>query len=200
MTILAQDKSSGNFPKIALPEAGTTRAVCCGVWDLGMQKTTFNGQEKIQHKVIIAWEVDEKINCPESEYHGQPHMLTKKYTLSLSDKATLRKDLESWRGKPYTEAEAKAGFDLEKLYGVNCFIGIAHEADRTDASKFYANITAILPLPKSVEKIAPVRELNAAPPKWVQEKQLQAIVETKQVSPNASVDELNAALGYTDNF
>jgi hypothetical protein len=174
MPIVAQNKSTGE--KFALPEAGTTRAVCCGIWDLGMQKTTFQGKEKIQHKVIIAWEIEEKINSPESEFHGQPYMLSKKYTLSLSDKANLRKDLESWRGKPYTETEAQAGFDIEKLYGVSCFLGIAHQPDRSDPSKIYANVTAILPLPKGMEKIKPIREFGAEPPMWVQEKQAQAVV------------------------
>lgn len=176
MAIVAQDKNAGSFPKFPLPEAGTTRAVCCAVWDLGLQKTFFNGAEKIQHKVIIAWEIDEKINSPESEFHGQPYMLSKKYTLSLSEKANLRKDLESWRGKPYTSDEVKAGFDLEKLYGVNCFIGISHEADRTDPTKIYANVTAILPLAKGMEKIKPIRAADAEPPKWVMEKQAQQIV------------------------
>jgi len=183
MTLLAKNQSTGGFDKFPLPEAGTTRAVCCGIWDLGMQKTTFQGTEKIQHKVIIAWEIDEKINSPESEFHGQPYMLSKKYTLSLSEKANLRKDLESWRGKPYTESEASAGFDLEKLYGINCLLGIAHQPDRIDPAKIYANVTAILPLPKGMEKVNPIRPFNAAPPKWVIEKQAQAIVE-KAIEPD----------------
>jgi len=175
--LIAKDNSEGNFAKLPLPEAGTTQAVCCAVWDLGLQKTTYMGSEKIQHKIIVAWEITEKINAPDSEYHGKPYMLNKKYTLSLSEKANLRKDLESWRGKQFTAEELQNGFDMEKIYGANCLVGIKHEADRTDPSKIYANISAILPLPKGMEKILAIRTKGEAPPRWVAEKQSQAVVQ-----------------------
>src|SRR5687768_9367000 len=174
--LIAKDNSESKFAKLPLPEAGTTQAVCCAVWDLGLQKSTFAGEEKIQHKIIIAWEITEKINAPESEYNSKPYMLNKKYTLSLGEKANLRKDLESWRGIPFTADELQNGFDLDKLYGANCYIGIKHEPDRNDASKVYANVTAILPIPKGLEKITPLRARDELPPKWVQEKIAQAIM------------------------
>ena len=173
--LIAKDNSESKFAKLPLPEAGTTQAVCCAVWDLGLQKTSFAGEEKVQHKIIIAWEITEKINAPESEYNGKPYMLNKKYTLSLGEKANLRKDLESWRGLPFSADELKNGFDLDKLYGANCYIGIKHEPDRNDASKVYANVTAILPIPKGMAKITPLRARDEAPPKWVQEKMAQAV-------------------------
>lgn len=175
MAIIAQDNGN-KFPKLPLPEAGTVQAVCCGVWDLGLQKSSYNGEEKIQRKIIIAWEIAENINAPESEYHGKPYMLNKKYTLSLGEQANLRKDLESWRGKPFTAEEIKNGFDVESLYGINCLIGIKHEPDRTNQSIVYANVTAILPPTKGMEKISPLRTKDEAPPKWVQEKQAQAVI------------------------
>lgn len=186
--LIAKDNSETQFAKFPLPESGTTQAVCCGVWDLGLQKTSYMGKEKVQHKIIIAWEIVEKINAPESEYNGKPYMLNKKYTLSLGDKANLRKDLESWRGRQFTADELKAGFDIEKLYGVNCLIGIKHEADKNDASKVYANVTAILPLTKGTEKIKPLRTHEEAPPKWVLEKQAQAI-QPEEIDANPFGDE-----------
>jgi hypothetical protein len=181
--LIAKDNSESKFAKLPLPEPGTTQAVCCAVWDLGLQKSSYMGEEKIQHKIIVAWEIAEKINVPESEYNGKPYMLTRKYTLSLGDKANLRKDLESWRGKPFSTEELQTGIDLEKLYGVNCLLGIKHEADRNDASKVYANVTAILPLQKGTEKIVPLRTREEPPPKWVLEKIQQALPD-----PNAADD------------
>jgi hypothetical protein len=174
MSIIAKDAGK-NFPKLPLPESGTTQAVCCAVWDLGLQKTSFNGEEKIQHKIIIAWEIAQLIDAPESEYHGKPYMLNKRYTLSLGEQANLRKDLESWRGKPFSSEEILHGFDVESLYGINCLIGIKHEVDKKDASIVYANVTAILPPTKGMEKMIPIRAKDEAPPKWVQEKQAQAV-------------------------
>ena len=187
MPLIAKDTSGDKFPKLPLPEAGTTQAVCCAVWDLGLQPSSFkneDGSDKYQHKIIIAWEIAEKINAPESEYHGKPYMLNKKYTLSLGEKANLRKDLESWRGVPFTAEDLQNGFDVEKLYGVNCYLGIKHEPDRNDPSKVYANVTAILPPPKGTEKIIPLRTREEAPPKWVIEKQAQAVVPDDQPMPD----------------
>lgn len=182
MALIAKDTTGDKFPKLPLPESGTHRAVCCAIWNLGLQKSTFNNEEKIQHKIIIAWEIAQLIDAPESEYHGKPYMLNKKYTLSLGDKANLRKDLESWRGKPFSADELK-GFDVEKLYGINCLLGIKHEADRNDASKVYANVTAILPPMKDTEKLVPIRTREEPPPKWVLEKIAQALPDPDMSDP-----------------
>jgi len=183
MPLIVKDNSETNFAKIPLPEAGTTQAVCCAVWDLGLQKTSYMGEEKIQHKIVVAWEIVETINVPESEYHGKPYMLNKKYTMSLSEKANLRKDLESWRGRPFSADELKNGFDLTKLYGANCLIGIKHEPDRVDPDKSYANVTAILPIPKGMSKIQPQRAADEQPPKWVLDKIAQAVPAPTFVKP-----------------
>lgn len=174
MSIIAKD-SGKNFPKLPLPESGTTQAVCCGVWDLGLQKTSYNGEEKIQHKIVIAWETSQIIDAPDSEYHGKPYMLSKRYTLSLGEQANLRKDLESWRGKPFTADEIQNGFDVEGLYGINCLIGIKHEPDKKDPSIVYANVTAILPPTKGMDKLVPIRAKDELAPKWVLEKQAQQV-------------------------
>ena len=170
MSLIVKDTTGKEFPKLPLPEAGTTQAVCCAVWDLGDQLSFFkneDGSDKYQHKIMIAWEISELINVPESEYNGMPYMLKKTYTASLGEKANLRKDLESWRGIPFTADELK-GFDITKLYGVNCLLGIAHVADRNDPSKIYANVTSILPPLKGTTKLVPQRKFEDAPPKWVE--------------------------------
>ena len=69
----------------------------------------------------------------------------------------------------------KNGFDIENLYGINCLIGIKHEPDKKDASIVYANVTAILPPTKGMEKIVPIRARDEQPPKWVLEKMSQAV-------------------------
>lgn len=164
------------FEKFPLPDEGTVQAVCAGVWDIGLQSTPFlderTGQPKVMHKVVIAWEINQMIDAPESEYHGKPYMLSKTYTVSLGEKSNLRHDLESWRGKPFTDEQIKEGFDVEKLYGVNCLVGVTHV---TKNDKTFANITAILPLLKGAEKMTPVRAKDEPAPKWVLEKAAQAV-------------------------
>lgn len=174
MTIIAK-ATEKDFENIPLPDPGTVHAVCCGVWDLGMQESTYNGETKTRHKIVIAWELSQLIDAPKSEYHGQPYMLSKTYTLSLYENAALKKDLESWRGKAFTKDEIVAGFNVEQLYGINCLLGVTHVPGYKDPTRTFASVSAILPPTKNMEKIVPVRKFEDAPPKWVLEKQAQAI-------------------------
>ena len=160
------------FEKFPLPDEGTVQAVCAGVWDLGFQMTPFS--EKPKHQVVIAWELDQMIDAPESDYHGMPYMLSKTYTLSLYENANLRHDLESWRGRAFDEDQVKNGFDVEQLYGINCLVGVVHV---TKNNRTFANITSILPAMKNVDKLNPVRKQDEEPPKWVKEKQALAVAE-----------------------
>lgn len=120
--------------------AGTFIAVCIDVEDLGIVKSTYGEKTKSQHKVNIIWEIEEKRD------DGLPFRPRKRYTLSLHEKATLRKELESWRGRAFTEAELE-GFDVEALIGVPCMICIVQNAVK---GQVYANVTAIMKAPKGM--------------------------------------------------
>ena len=190
MTIIAKATES-NFKKLALPEAGTTQAVCCGVWDIGLQESTFNNETKVQHKVVIAWEIDQLIDDPESEYHGKPYMLSNKYTLSLDDRSNLHRDLVAWRGKPYSDEDIKKGVDLEILYGINCLLNIIHKETPTGT---YANIASIMPPIKGSEKLVPLRTKDEPAPKWVLNLAENAV---QPVPTGADADAYDVA-GYPD--
>jgi hypothetical protein len=139
MAIIAKEEG-GNYTPV--PE-GVHRAVCFGIVDLGMQYS--EKFDKTTHKVMIMWEFpDEKIETDEGE---KPCVISKEYSLSLHEKAVLRKDLEAWRGKMFT-AEELAGFDILNLLGVGCQIQINH-AEKN--GKTYANIAGIMALPKKMK-------------------------------------------------
>lgn len=124
---------------------GQHSAVCVDIIDLGMVETTWNGKTKQSHKCRIVFEISE-----ENE-QGQRHTVREQFTASLSEKAALRKFLESWRGKPFTDDELK-GFDLEALWCAPALIQVVHQA-RGD--KTYANISSIMKLPKGVGRLEP---------------------------------------------
>ena len=121
--------------------AGTHVAVCIDVVDLGMVKSTYGERTKTQHKVNVIWEIGEKRD------DGKPFRPRKRYTLSLHEKASLRKDLESWRGRPFTDSELE-GFDLEALLGVPAMLCVVHAAS---GGNVYANVTAIMRPPRGME-------------------------------------------------
>jgi hypothetical protein len=129
--------------------AGTHASRCLDVVDLGMVTSEFNKEKKEQHKVRIVWltgEINEKT--------GKPFTASKRYTLSLHEKATLTKDLESWRGQSFT-AEERKGFDLERLIGVPALINVIHE---DKGGKTYDNVTTIMKMPKGM--VAPTADPN----------------------------------------
>jgi hypothetical protein len=142
MAIIAKASGDGGQTFQPAPE-GTHQAVCVDVVDKGMLKTTWQGVEKQQHKIDVAWQIGEDRD------DGKPFLVFKRYTLSLGEKANLRKDLESWRGKKFTHDE-EMGFDVEKLIGANCLVNVQHNAsgDRT-----YANVVAVAPLIKGMKPI-----------------------------------------------
>lgn len=132
--------SAGSGTKFAPAPAGTHAAVCCDVRDLGVLEVSWQGQTKKQHKVLISWQIDE------SRDDGKPFLVSRRYTLSLFDTSGLRKDLEIWRGRAFTEAELQ-GFDLETVIGKGCLLNVVHRQSGGDT---YANVAGVMALPKNM--------------------------------------------------
>ena len=125
---------------------GQHTMVCTRVIDLGTQVTEFQGETKRQRKVMIAWEIPEQ--RIKSDAGNQPVLHSAKYTWSFHEKANLRRDLESWRGRKFVEDDFKGppnGFHIKNLLGVPCLAQIVHETGSN--GKTYANISAIMAFP-----------------------------------------------------
>ena len=173
MSLIATGSNEGQKDFELTPQ-GNHRAVCYMVADLGMQKSEYKGVEKNLHKIKIGWElVDEQMK------DGRPFGITKNYTLTLLSMGNLRKDLESWRGRAFSEQEL-SGFDVFAVLGHGCLLNVVHSAsgDRT-----YANVASIAKLPKGMTTDLPTNPIikfslsggnNLTPweslPKWLQEK------------------------------
>jgi len=124
------------------------------VIDLGTQTTEYMGQTKMLRKVKFFWELhgdDLKTD------DGKPLIQTRNYTLSLGDKASLRKDLESWRGKSFTDDELR-GFDISKLLDKWCMVTVQHRT--ANNGNVYADAVAITPVPAIVQKAGVPQGVN----------------------------------------
>ncbi|MBQ4125189.1 MAG: hypothetical protein II595_04455 [Desulfovibrio sp.] len=143
MSLTISEKSKG--PSVPMLEAGTYSAVCCELIDLGLQ---YNEEWKSSsRKVLIGWEVvGETVNV---NGEAQPRIFSKTYTMSLNEKAALRKDLNAWRGRPFTEEELKA-FDLRSIVGAACMLTIVHQTSKN--GRTYANLASIGGIPKGFPK------------------------------------------------
>ena len=122
--------------------AGSFAARCYQIIDLGHQTFEWKGEAKVAPKVRITWELNEMMS------DGRPFSISREYTASIGDKANLRKDLEAWRGRPFS-AEELRNFSLENVLGAPCLLGIVHKPSK-DNSKVYANVGSIMALPKGM--------------------------------------------------
>lgn len=141
-------KESGGS-SIAPIEPGVYVGICYGVLDLGTHENRTYGKE--EHRVLLQWELPD---CRgEFERDGEkvdlPRAISKRYTLSLHEKSNLRRDLESWRGRSFTEQELE-GFDLQNVLGTPCQLQINHET--TEKGKTFAAVASIMSLPRGAPK------------------------------------------------
>lgn len=140
MSVVAQRPSS-RTTFTPCPE-GLHQAVCVDVIDLGIVASKFGDKPKVR----LVWQIA-AVNAGTDRRFD----VRKLYTLSLHDKAQLRKDLEGWRGKKFADAEIVNGFNLERLLGANCQIQVVHDAG--DDGAVWANVAAIVPAPAKVVKL-----------------------------------------------
>lgn len=146
MPIIATDKGTVR----ELIPAGNYVARCYQQIQIGTVTDTIMGKTVTAAKVRIGWELPTELKVFKEEKGEQPLVISMEFTLSMNSKANLRKSLASWRGKDFTEEEAKA-FDITKLLGVPCMVNIIHKPGVSDPTKMYEKISSISPLPKGVE-------------------------------------------------
>ena len=181
MGITVSDKGGGqDFEQI--PE-GLHHSICYGVYDLGTQRFEIKGKEQAKHQVLIQWELPEiRIEVErDGEVLDLPKAISKKYNLSLHEKATLRKHLKTWRGRDFTPAELE-GFDITKLLTVNCELQVIWDIK---GDKTYANVENVIPfrdktkvkVPENTPRYFSFEEHTNIPPntpEWIEKLIMQA--------------------------
>ena len=137
---------------------GAHAAVCCDVVELGDLPNRFDPEAPAVRTVRLVFQIAE--DMPD----GKPFLIRKDYRASLHERAGLRKDLASWRGRDFTFEEL-VGFDLESVIRVPCMLNVVQRTGSKGGT--FSNIAAIMPLPKGMTKITPrdyVRVKDRQPP------------------------------------
>jgi len=142
---------SDTTKEFKIAPAGNHMARLYSIIDLGHQAVEWSGETKIMHKVVFTWELhgDDDAGQPLKTDDGKPLIVSKRYTVSLGEQATLRKDLEAWSNKKMS-AEDRKNFDLKGLLGKFCMVNITHSEDGR-----YANISGISPVPTALRNQMP---------------------------------------------
>ena len=99
---------------------------------------------------ILGWEIHgtDDSGKPLLMQDKRPFGIFKNYNLSWSEKANLRLDLQSWRGRPFTQEEMRK-FDLKNVLGAFCMLNII-ETNKDD--KTYTNVNGVTPVPAIIKQ------------------------------------------------
>ena len=144
-------KSEGSSSSFVPVPTGMHLARCYRIIDLGTQESTYMGNVKHLPKVMFQFEVhseDGEGNATVTS-KGDPMTVSKNFTLTLAEKSTLRKDLQTWRGKDFTADELK-GFELKNVLGQWAMISVVETENN---GKTYTNIATINPVPSNIRKV-----------------------------------------------
>lgn len=138
-------KASANFEMVP---SGNHVAICNAVVDLGMQPGSGMYPEP-KRQVYVRFELPtERIKYTKDGVdHEGPMSIGRTLTASMSEKANLRKLIESWFGKKFPTDDAAADFDLQALLGRKCLLNVTHTEK---SGKTYANIANATPIPKGM--------------------------------------------------
>ena len=184
-------------PKAPPVEPGVYMAVCIGFIDLGEQYSeTFKSHS---NKGMYIWELPGE--TIEIDGEQKPRQLSKEFTISSSSKGNLRKFIESWNGKSYSDDEFLE-FDLFDQIGKPCQLNVV-----LNETKEYSNVDNIMPIPRGfpapTSDTKQVRwdmelwndEVFKELPEWIQDKIKKSTQYQQDHAPNTVVEVKSASEG-----
>ena len=134
---------------------GAYPAVCVDLIDMGEALDIYQGTANILPKLVVVFQT----NAEDAETH-KPLEIHIELTNSFGKKAKLRKILEGWRGKPYTDEEARKGVPLHKLEKQNAILNVVHKTAQSSGNT-YAIIDSIMPPMKGQATLTPHNYVRA---------------------------------------
>lgn len=153
-------KGGGDFERAP---AGNHPAVLVAIIDLGTQHNEYQGKASWRREVLLVWELPTKKTAA-----GKSHLMSAAVTLSLNEKATLRKWIDGMTGKKMADGTE---FDITAVLGKTCLLNVLHN------DKGYPRVEAVAGypdgLPAPTATLAPTAvsleefEAGKAIPEWV---------------------------------
>jgi hypothetical protein len=142
--------SNSERKQFQIAPAGTHLARLYRIIDLGTQMREYEGKVNMLRKAKFFWELhgEDGAGKPLLTTEGKPLIQSKEYTMSLGEKANLRRDLEAWRGKAFTEDELR-GFNVTNVLGQFCMVNISH---RVKGDMTYADLKGVSAVPTIYKK------------------------------------------------
>ena len=123
--------------------AGLHLARLYKVVDIGSQTGEWQGKATFNRKVIFYFEIhgDDAAGQPLVNDDGKPLIITKYYNVSLGEKATLRKHLQSWLNLDFNAMPE--GFKVESILGNFAMINVITYLKDGETKTAIDNLTAV---------------------------------------------------------
>lgn len=157
MSIFAEDNGGKSIEPI---KPGTHIARCVQMIHVGTITEEIQGKSTTRNLVRLTFELPTELHVFDETKGAEPRFVSKEFTLSLNEKSTLRKFLDTWRGVPFTPEQAKK-FDVTNLLGVPCMLSVGLKVSGT--GKQYNSIDGALAIPNGIpvpDQITPSLEIN----------------------------------------
>lgn len=140
MNFNGNGSNGGGFKQ---PKPGLVAARIYRIADLGTQDDSYQGKPKRARKMMVWWELAQKMD------DGQPYSVFLEYSQFLTEKAKLRKHMESWAGKAMDEKAIKDFNPKTYMLGKACMVNLVQKENGKVV------VEGLLPVPEGMPKPAP---------------------------------------------
>ncbi len=134
-------------PQRVIAPAGTHKACCVGLVQIGTVPVEWAGETKLLEKLRLTFELPEELHEFKEGEGKKPVVISQEYTHSMGDKSNLRPVVEGIIGTTLNQAEAE-GFDHETLVGMECLLNIKQK--KSAKGNDFAYIETATPLMKKM--------------------------------------------------
>ena len=149
-----KSNNTSDKPRVLVP-AGTHLAILYSIVDLGTHSNSFRPDDKPKRMVRLTWELPKKRH----DFDGvsKPLSISKEFSFSMYEKATLRKTVESITGATLSNKDAD-NFDFNQLLGAGCLLSVKHVKSQ-DGTKTYSSFSGCAPVMEGMTVSKPENKL-----------------------------------------
>jgi len=132
-TVTAGSGDGGGGFEIAA--AGPHPAVLIGLFDIGTHHESYMGESSDKRKLFMVWEL---VDSPMSGVKCNM-CIGQEFTMSMHEKANLRKLIEDWSGRKLADGEQ---FDFSTIIGKKCIVNVKHKTNKA-GDKTFAEVGSV---------------------------------------------------------
>ena len=182
-------------------DAWTYPARCYWIIDLWTRREFFkkDNKEADIHKIRFLFEFPTEVAVFKDELWEQPFALSKDYTFSFADSGNLKKMVESWIWRKFTDEEKEIGFNITSLIGLTCQITVIKR--ESGNGKIYSEIQTITPIMKDKkwnDMITVDDQVN--PSIWINLSDEELSLEDLEKLPNFHLEKIKTSYEYNSRF